>query len=987
MNWLISASNRLLRLEDDVAMLHAIAGLAAVLDRGDEIEDSDDPMRLLRELTAGPSEARERIIAAIRPVLLTTEAIAEAFDRYRGVVGGQGVPPEYRLLLCRLQAVGTPGCQAPSQSLRWRLIDREPAKGREILHNLALDIGTQLRQVVEVAIDPELPPALGPPPAGRLFRVAMTGNLEGRVAGNLPIRIGNISAAQAAAGALQLDFYCLRHGNPVIATALAQFLDRAPNPYQLSAVVRELEARRLHGLRLRADGSLHRRGGIQVGTGLDLIRHLAAGAAGADAGVQMSATDSGSFELLVGSAVDTPTAGAPVRVQISRRRNRTDSVASTLRLGIDLGSLTARIRPELERGLTGLDTLLTQIQALLPPSRLADDLITARVTDWFDDAKVRPLLDRLLDQSSGEPLTRVLVQRLGALLDRLDGLWVDDLDTAARDLARQLVSTAGPNLESAGRAELMPLVQPAIETLVDGLRQRLRAQIETSVGNAGKAALDRLATELAQAGHRVRGDATATAERIDALAEPLAGALQGYQNAVAKIGEALAATEQARLDLQLRSETRRTRGQSLDLHLDLDPAHPDAGTLYQQVLAGSLDGALTAARASGGAVLAASGELTRFAGVEKRRGIQVAFIGIQLDAGWLFSGEVTIRSDTSGNLIVHGRGESGASIGLLGERRTISAINVFDLAVAQQTRRLSLGLTVSQRNERLDDDALMRFFDSLAASGIDLLPERIGTEALARLRALRAEDADGLVGGELRVTMELTESELLRVLDIDDPAAGPAGNHVDAERIRATAVDAIIAAIQASGGKGRTLLRNMAQLVRTEQLAGDVRELLHRMARQQVPLPGSIGDGTPDGVLFRRMQRIGERGRALVDLVRAMRQVYFSTEPLQRGAWDIDAYRARQELIDDKLQFWLAADPEDQFDLGRLVGFARRVFGGGDEDAPATFGLLNQQVRPYTLALLRSFHVLTAGGGDSGAPLLADMTLDVDGVPHSLPLA
>jgi hypothetical protein len=43
-------------------------------------------------------------------------------------------------------------------------------------------------------------------------------------------------------------------------------------------------------------------------------------------------------------------------------------------------------------------------------------------------------------------------------------------------------------------------------------------------------------------------------------------------------------------------------------------------------------------------------------------------------------------------------------------------------------------------------------------------------------------------------------------------------------------------------------------------------------------------------------------------------------------------------------------------------------------------------VRPYTIGLLLALQRLTIGPGDPGAPLLASMTLDIDGVPRVVPL-
>lgn len=86
--------------------------------------------------------------------------------------------------------MGDSGCHGLAQTLQWRVIAREPASARQVFSDLKFDIGAQVRQGFSLAIDREPPIELGPVVDGRLFRVGVVGNLEGSVAGTLPIRIG-----------------------------------------------------------------------------------------------------------------------------------------------------------------------------------------------------------------------------------------------------------------------------------------------------------------------------------------------------------------------------------------------------------------------------------------------------------------------------------------------------------------------------------------------------------------------------------------------------------------------------------------------------------------------------------------------------------------------------------------------------------------------------------------------------------------------------
>jgi hypothetical protein len=979
-NWLISPANRVLKLDADVTMLAAAARVAEVIERGGLPGIGDDGLTWLRRLAEGPSEQRAAIIEAIASRSLTADAIAEVFDRYVRVLGSVVPPAEYGLLFCRLGHLDGVSCRGQGTRIHWRLVDREPATSRHAFRDPKLGIGARLRRGFLVSVDPELPAELGPATPGHRLRVGIEGDLEGSAAGRMPIRLGSMAAGLSARGALRLDFYCLHQGSPLVATALGRFLENAPNPFQLGDVSRELEARRLQGLRFQSAGRVRLSSAVKLGDGLDLIRGLPSriGAA-VDGGVGFTAEQGGEYNLLVSSAAPPAGRGAPIQVQIRRGAGQTTNVDAAIAVEVDFTGLYQAIRPQLERGLPKLQTLLDRIHGLMPPSRLVADVLVDRVGRWVEDDRSRALVERLLARSGTDDLTDPLASQVGRLLDTFDGLWVERVETAAPDLVDRLVSQSLSLIDAGSRALAMELLQPGIAVVLTTLRARLREHLIATVGEAASGdAFDGLIADLRAVGHRVEATAASASQRLEALCLALGLALQGYQNSLTRLCEAVASSEQAKLGIQLRASRRRRRGQALDLRLELDPRHPDAATVYQQVLTGSMQGAFEHARAGSGAVLNIDGELAGFAGVKRHGAMEIGFLGVKLSGERLFNGDLAVTADHSGNIAVHGRGESAAGIGVFGERRAISAVNVFDLAVARETRRMSLCLTLSQRNERLDDGDVTRFFDSLAADGIDLLPDALGVEAVQRLRALRDRDADHVVGGELRVWMALGQAELLRLLSVRDVSAGLPGNPMDREVVAFAAADAIVDAMQATGGKPSRELREMERLVEEFGLAGDVRGLMRKMVRRQTSMPGSIPDGSVEGVRFRRMQRMADRAIGFADLVETLREVYFSAEKVQSGAWDHDEYLSRQKAIDETLQFWFTPELEDTFDL---VGRVSRFLRGGTERGAGDLGLLNQKVRPYTIALLRAVKLLTAPRiePEGGAPLLAGVTFDVDG--------
>jgi hypothetical protein len=984
MQWLIDASNRSLRLEDDATLLFAIARFAVHLAEADELDDAGDLLLALRRFNTS-TQFRDTLLPLLADGDLSQDAIRRAFERFVAATGAMDFPPEYRLLGCRLGALDDPACGRHRGQLTWLVIDRPGAAAPAVLDDLRLDVGGQARQQISLLVAPPLPAGLSETPDASLLRIGFAGSLEGSLGAGLPIRLGSIDASSGARGRYAVDYYLSRRNRPLVAQLLGKFLSSAPSPFDLPSLSKQFQEHRLLGLSIRADGELRAGLALKVGHSLELIRDAGkvlgasagplAGIGGeASAAIDLQLDESGSYELLVQPAAEATEpdadglAAAPgwpedaVRVRLRRREDSSRATRSALRVGIDTGDAFEALRSRLLTGIHGIDILLQQFQGLLPASRPLNARLRQDLARQLEDPLLAGLIARLLGQTGSANLTALLGERLARAADRLEGFWLQRADMASAELVRRVLSLRAMPLDPTERERLRQVLEPIVQDVVEQLHAQLRKQIESTLEDGpDSAGADALIAALRRVGDPIAELVDDGVSRVDALDAAARRALQGLQRSLAATTDALVQARATRIGAELRAEHRRSLGRGLDLVVDLDPEHPEAAELYRELITGSLEGVFASVAEHGagtGAILGATGQLARLAGIEKRSGVDVAILGVGAGARQLFSGQVEVSTDMGGHVQVRGRGQSSATIRILGEARSIGAVSAFEVATAALAGRFSLGLTLSHRDDDLDPEDVEAFFGSLEDTRIGLLPRGTSRTAGERIRALSAQEPAAPKAGELKVWLELNDAELLLLLQIDDPEAGLAGNGFSARMVRTTAIDAIVDGMLVAGK--RTTLRNMERLIRRADLGTDLRSGIHAIAAGRRPM--DIETFSPEGNLLNRLERVGQRARGLGELIGRMRQLYFSGQGVETGRWDESRYLRQQRRIDEILQFWFTAEPEDNLAFHRLLHKGQ---------------LMNPKVRPHSLALFRAFKQLAGddGIGREAAPLLASILI------------
>ncbi len=329
------------------------------------------------------------------------------------------------------------------------------------------------------------------------------------------------------------------------------------------------------------------------------------------------------------------------------------------------------------------------------------------------------------------------------------------------------------------------------------------------------------------------------------------------------------------------------------------------------------------------------------ASIHRERTGELVLLDVSLFDRSIFDADVAIEVDQAGNIRVLTRGESLRERGGLGELRVLRAVNVFELAQARDTRRMTFSLSVTHREDDLEDHEIEEFFTDLEK--LSLLPAGTSTRA-KRVLQDHFGPRDQERPAEMRIWLDLDTDGLLRLLQISEPDGGRDGNRFDDRHVYRTAVSALSSGFAATGS-GATQ-NNVDQLISRSKLGDSVEDVLlklsdkgFRSANAPHATDGLFGGDANDYAILTGMV---DRAEGFVAIIQAMREVWFSPVGDPATLWTENDYLDRQRLIDDKTQAWIA---------GSL-----REAGLG--------ALFSEKLRPFSLAFFQTLAKLSADGGN-----------------------
>jgi hypothetical protein len=912
--WLTNLADEILTLETDQALLKTIGRLAL------DLEQSAAPgyRAALAALISGMSERA----LANHPALAGASNLV---PRIRALFHGD-MPESAKLLVCRPDALISGACGDLPRRLVWNLLDRPAGAAGVAGGNLGFQLGGDASSglVFDLGVTP--PPGATLPPGTSLLRLSLKGGAKAAAKLDFPVRLGSAGVDLDSASAMDVDFYFTVPADAILATAAADCLASLANPFSLDDVADKLRRTGLLAISIGADGWMAIGGRLQVG----LAPHLA-GSVEASPGVQAGfrISRSGRFRM---NLTPGDGAGAPGTVLLDLERERASARAKSIGIGLALGltKLVDDLKSQILEQTGKAQRLLGSFDEFLPPSKFARKTIESEIRARIGFPGSEQAVGELFDDAAHTLALDRLVQEVGTAIDTRARLWQDKaarLSTeAARDLLESWRSAPGTPDDQAYRAELItligPLVTPVIESSIQKLHTGLKAKLKRQTG-ANDALFKDLVSRLQDAGADVSDRASTAGARLDEVAAPVTVQLSRFQQTLSKLVSALKRSGEVKVDARWRWEEQRSEGQTLTQQILFRPSRSDAERngphsaerLFSQALTGSLDSVFEAVLAhstqdASSPVSLRDGSLKRFAGLERSSGFELILLDFQLGTRDMLKADAEVETDAGGNIRVYARSESSVGWFGFGEKRELRTVNVYELATARKTRRMTFSLSLSQLDEDLEHKEVEQFFSGLEDGHIGLLPKGRAATAIAELKKVAKTNPDAARSGELRVWLELEDDAVRRLLQIrgTDPANRFAP--FDDDRVYEVSIDAMLAGLAVTGSG--TVSRNLERFVTKETSAGSLRTLLmdfnsdhHRRALRPHPDDsGFLGSATTE---YDLLVRISDRARGFAKALQAMRAVYFASPD-----WSATDYRDRQEQIDGHIKFWVKGEPADK---------------------------------------------------------------------------
>jgi hypothetical protein len=977
MSWLFDPADITIDPTPSRLALEAVGDVAAFFARGESLGAQNDIGEWLAAAAHDPAlvDAADRLVgveaaAALRALLAK---LRDLDDRW------------LRLLACRIGDLGMERC--PNLPTRLEL----PLLGADVGTSTAAppraDLGLRLTGGLDASLDLELLPA--EPPAERaadaapdmhpsaLIAIRLQGKVQAAFDFGAPVPIGAIAGGADAQGSARLAYVTAAAPDALVADALAVALVNLPSPFDLFALGEHLGRGALVAMQLEADSALDFQGEVQLGEALDVL-------AGTTVAVGITAEGQSTREHRLSLLVeaDTEHGGDAVLVEIARDASDSSRHATRLGLEVDASPALAALTPRLLRHTGEAQVLLEHFTELLPPSRLLRPMLDRSLTLVQQQLATSASESDVAAAGAVAHLLPLLRQTLLHGADADTGLLCDD----SRALAERLISAAMARIDLApGSASVITdAFAPRLAEHIDAAQQRFTervAALEEALAASRSDAIGGRAWRRRAAPRGLGLLASLFAERVDEtpLRERALAHVQRCQGFLSGLEQTIECAAKSKLHARWRHESATVQGAAVRQRLRLFPGRQGAQLLFERLATGNLRKALVseteqAAEGPDAPFELLGGSLRTSASLDTETGTEVALLDIQLFGRSILDADVVIDLDQAGNILITVRTESAREEGGIGERRRVSAVNVFELATASATRRMTFSLSVGHLESELQDREIREFFEALEAER--LLPSRTAEAAIEALQqASNRESGRGTDASrrhaELRAWLELDGIQLLRLLQLDGVERDRRPGPLDDELIYVAAVDALVSALQRVGASAER--NNLHHFIRTNDMGGNLAAVLIEMRsrayrRRYRPLSSSAWD--VDTQRFQRLEELSDQAMALVDLIQAMREVYLAPIGPDSGRdrgqrrWSEQDFLSRQVRIDRASSDWLRARFLDR-------GFK---------------GFWTETLRPNTLAFFIALADLALAPGET-PPMMASLFLSDEGAPRVIPLA
>ena len=981
-SWLITSSDRLVSLKEDIAFLeHLLQIEDRIADfRSLEVEDAFD---LLQVLVIGPTQEQT---AALTAIGIDPKILSSLGKRFLKNLDEQEIE-EFQLLLSNFAMLTTPGQEKPVEQV-WPLFDQS-RNGERLLKGglqLRLNAAFGLRLTIQALAD--LPQNVAPDVhKSAVLRLSLSGQLtlgsELAIAG----AGANLGVSAQASGSASVDYFYRHLPNRRVGDALLIDLRRLTSPFSISLLQQRLLQDNLAAIKLRIKHQTSLNG--KVGFVQDLqISEWISGKAGIT--FDFSKSIAGDFDYLI-------QAGDDGNLVVEVKRLATSAEASTLSLGlsVDLTEWAGRVYPQICERLGALGDVVNEFEALLPGRGDFRSILGKSLAEALGGFDHKEEVLQGLGLIVGDQEPTALLEKI--LLDKLESsrrLWTGDARERADEIAAALVNDLPVSTDI--RNKLSGQLNEALENGLGKLDKALDDRLRTLLKGAN---YKRFAGKLNMLGHQVDDTIGKVDDRIVKVKEPVKEELDNLQRQINKLKALFSDASKAKISMTLSALMREQKTDSLDLSLTINPNHADAQAVLDALVRADINtifrrivdpnGKL--APDSNGPIVSASGTSTRYASMLDERGFATVLFGYGLSGKTRITADAKLVVDAHGNIQALTKAEFKKQYKSFHDDRELQIIDVMELATASRTNSISLATNLSMTDEDLTPGEAMDFFRSAERAGL----LAAGTAEKARVHL----SSTNLKSGRLDVGMSLSKEQLLRLLAIDKPEAKLADQAaIDTETVFRVA-RRNMAEICTQQPPSRDLIERLAML--REQLPGfgvdlgdDLEGMIACMTRKRfteadkwlenihadqpheilnsgnalswararyVAVNGchgtcSAGESQPRTTLERLDEdRVAgdtqNEQSGLLDAIEGMRKVYFSHQLVQQ----MDVACLRQQQAD--------------------IGMAFKTWFVWQGDFPRWWMLNTKEIRPLTLAFFRTLGELSQAPGEALPMLSAAITL------------
>lgn len=946
---------------DDLKILDRLANLGQI---GAQLKELNDLLTIVGAARESLSEISAQEAAIVVRKYLDgklTGPRKQALDSLVSTLGLGGklaqvrtkwkaLPDEGRALIARLDETDLVEFSLLNEKLKPKVLDG-PWKSE-----LQYEVDTALKLEVEGLDDGDSELSdLGivPGTGNSMLNLELAGRLGLKGGGNIPFSTGalggSIGGSAGIAGGAAVSYYFRNRSDTLLAVALREDLPCLVSPFEIADI--EMAGKvKLSAVRFQADGNLNLSMNASAaavwGTtvsveseSVDLKTEAVIGV-GASAEYSTDIKLEGAFELLF---LPNPN-GGPLTVRLLR--SRSDEKRSTFNVDASVGvtGLDEVGRAVIKKYIPDSEELLRELEPYLDLGTMLDSAFRDRLSSELGKLPKfvqKALLGTMTGATTDSEATAIIWEELKIVTDTQLDLLSGDAKAKGTELVGEVADRIGLPVEL--RQRFTERIGVWMARQIEQIKAELQEKLNELVQGKSNNVLVTLLKPLADLGANVNTLIQQSGDLAKEILEPTITFIERYQEYRNKLVKAVEGAAKLRVALSYSRSLRRTASNSVVLEFKVDPANERAGELVRQMLLGSFQEALEAARQQMGGsqgIELIGGTFAVHLGHTVDTGINIDLIGFTLGSRSVLRETVDANWDVGGNVLaIAGTTDFQRTSKALSEWRSLRFFNLFELASSGKGNAgLAGGLAISVTDEKLHSKELRRALESLEDVGLIALGST--ARALDRWDDLHDEYED--IGATYGFSYPLTQEDLRRF-------AGRA----PAAIIDSAISNQVVAHYPGTGARER--FRSRLHLMLGDQASGNWKQDIKAIHS-----------------LFTNRAQIGSRFKHLGQVAKAGKTAWTMVE----NAHNLVTIRAIvREMLDirldpvkfDKQAEHIHARLSEYNDC--LKGWLKAYWTGRD------------RLPKKTLAFVRTIHDLTGQPNSSEPPLVPVIKWDLDGEP------